>query len=193
MAIFDVIVNTDDLVVLGPPEVIDVAVSVGEQGPRGATFFAGSGDPNDTVVSTNVFGNSVTLQEGDIYINYAVGTDYAWLYIYNPKVTGDQWDEVLRLQPPIYATTYELTFAAGLGTISIPLADILPPGVTEADTDKYVVTLTPISSDPIVLTINSKSIVSTNFEIDVEGLTYTSSTWSSLAATIDISVTIAVV
>ena len=41
MAIFDVVVNTDDLVVLGPPDVIDLAISVGQQGNRGATFMRG--------------------------------------------------------------------------------------------------------------------------------------------------------
>lgn len=192
-AVFDVVVNTDDIVVLGPPDVINVSVSRGEQGPRGSTFYAGAGDPNDSVVAENVFGSSVIPNEGDVYINAATGSEYGWLYVYNPKVTGDQWDQVLRLQPPVYATVTTQSFTTGLSTIAIPIADIIPSTITGLTADNYVVTLTPINTDPTVLTINSKSIVSTNLEIVVEAIKYSSATWSNVTSTIDIAVNITVV
>lgn len=192
-AVFDVVVNTDDIVVLGPPDVINVSVSRGEQGQRGSTFYAGAGNPNDSVVSENVFGSSVTPNDGDVYINAATGSEYGWLYVYNPKVTGDQWDQVLRLQPPVYATTVTQSFTSGLTTIAIPIADIIPSTITGLTATNYVVTLTPVNSDPTVLTINSKSIVSTNLEVVVEGIKYASGSWSNLATTIDIAVNITVV
>jgi hypothetical protein len=192
-AVFDVVVNTDDIVVLGPPDVINVSVSRGEQGQRGSTFYAGAGNPNDSVVSENVFGSSVTPNDGDVYINAATGSEYGWLYVYNPKVTGDQWDQVLRLQPPVYATTVTQSFTSGLTTIAIPIADIIPSTITGLTATNYVVTLTPVNSDPTVLTINSKSIVSTNLEVVVEGIKYASAAWSNLTTTIDIAVNITVV
>ena len=192
-AVFDVVVNTDDLVVLGPPDVINVSISRGEQGPRGSTFYAGAGDPNDSVVSENVFGSAITPNEGDVYINAATGSEYGWLYLYNPKTTGDQWDQILRLQPPVYATTVSQSFTSGLSTIAIPIADIIPSTITGLTSDNYIVTLTPISTDPTVLTINSKSIVSTNLEVVVEAIKYVSSAWSNVTTTIDIEVNITVV
>ena len=81
MAIFDVVVNTDDLVVLGPPDVVDVSISIGEKGDRGATFYAASGNPNSTAISQNIFGSSVTPIAGDLFINTATGDEYGWLYI----------------------------------------------------------------------------------------------------------------
>jgi hypothetical protein len=193
MSIFDVVVNTDDLVVLGPPDVIDLAISIGQQGNRGATFYAGAGNPNDSVVSQNIFGTIITPVAGDIFINTALGSEYGWLYIYNPKIVGNQWDQVLKLQQPFYAIEEQITFTAGSATVAIPLANILPSGVTESDPDKYIVTLTPKASDPVILTVNSKSIVSTNLSISLEAIKYSSASWSALNETINIYVHIAVV
>lgn len=193
MSIFDVVVNTDDLVVLGPPDVIDLAISIGEQGNRGATFFAGSGNPNDAVISQNIFGDTVVPVAGDMFINTATGPEYGWIYIYNPKIVGDQWDQVLRLQPPIFSSAYEETFTAGTSTISVPLASILPNGVTQSNPDNYIVTITPIGSDPTVLTINSKAISGSNLDIVLEGIRYSGGTWSALSGAVDFCMNISVV
>lgn len=193
MAIFDVVVNTDDLVVLGPPDVIDLAISIGQQGSRGATFYAGAGSPNDSIVSENIFGTVITPVAGDIFINTALGAEYGWLYIYNPKVVGNQWDQVLKLQQPFYATESQSIFSAGLSTLTIPLSNILPSGVTEPDPDKYIVTITPKHSDPVAFSINSKTISSSNLQMVLEGIKFTSGTWSALNETIGLYIHIAVV
>lgn len=193
-SIFDVVVNTDDLVVLAPPTVIDVGVDFGPQGQRGATFYAGSGNPNDVSVSENVFGDVIIPSEGDIYINTAAGANYGWLFIYNPKITGDDWDQVLRLNPPIYNRSIEQTFTAGITTMSIPVSSIIPAGVVVSSPYNYVVNLTAINSDPILLTINSQSISGSNLNIVIEGIKYSGGTWSALnAQTIDISTIVTVV
>lgn len=193
-SIFDVVVNTDDLVVLAPPATIDVGVDFGPQGQRGATFYAGSGDPNDSSVSENVFGDIITPVEGDIYINTAAGANYGWLFIYNPKIVGDDWDSVLRLNPPMYTRNVEQTFTSGLTTISIPVADILPAGVIVSGPYSYIVNISPINSDPTVLTINSQTVSGSNLEIVVEGIKYSGGSWSNLnSETIDIATIITVV
>lgn len=193
-AIFDVVVNTDDLVVLAPPTQINVGVDFGPQGIRGATFYAGAGNPNDSSVSENVFGDIVTPIDGDLYINTSAGANYGWLFIYNPKVVGDNWDSVLRLNPPIYTRNIEETFISGLATISVPVADIIPSGVIISSPYDYVVNLTAINTDPTVLTINSQSISGSNLEIVLRGIKYSGGSWSNLdSETIDISTVITVV
>lgn len=194
MSIFDVVVNTDDLVVLAPPATIDVGVDFGPRGQRGATFYAGSGNPNDDSVSENVFGDIIIPTDGDLYINTAAGANYGWLFIYNPKVVGDNWDQVLRLNPPIYTRNIEQTFTSGISTISIPTASIIPSGVVVSGPYSYVASLTAISADPTVLTINSQSVSGSNLNIVVEGIKFSGGTWSVInAQTIDISTTITVV
>ena len=190
-AIFDVVVNTDDLVVLAPPAEISVGVDFGPQGTRGSTFYAGSGNPNNAAVSENVFGDVITPIEGDLYINTQAGANYGWLFIYNPKVVGDDWDSVLRLNPPIYSRNIEQTFSSGLSTISVPFTDIFP---SEMSPYSYIVNLTGINSDPVVLTITSQSIVGSNLEVVVKGIKYSGGSWSNLdSETIDIATTIMVV
>jgi hypothetical protein len=192
--VFDVVVNSDDIVVFAPPSVIDVGVDFGPQGQRGATFYAGSGSPNDIVVSENVFGDVIVPVDGDIYINTAAGANYGWLYIYNPKVSGDSWDQVLRVSPPVYNRNVEQIFTTGTGTISIPTADIVPPGVVVSGPYSYVVNLTPIGSDPIVLTINSQTVSGSNLLIVVEGIKYSGGSWIALdSEAIDIATLVTVV
>lgn len=194
MSIFDVVVNTDDIVVLAPPANINVGVNFGPEGQRGATFYAGSGNPNDSSVSENVFGDIVIPVEGDLYINTAAGANYGWLFIYNPKTVGDNWDQVLRLNPPIYSRSIEQTFSSGLSTITIPVADIIPSGVVVSGPYDYVVNLTAINSDPTILTINSQSVSGSDLNIVVEGIKYSGGSWSNLnSETIDISTIITVV
>ena len=194
MSIFDVVVNTDDLVVLAPPTIIDVGVDFGPQGTRGATFYAGSGNPNDASVEENVFGDVIVPIDGDLYINTAAGANYGWLFIYNPKVTGDDWDQVLRLSPPIYNRNVEQTFTAGVSTMVIPEEDIVPLGVVVTGPYDYVVNLTAISTDPTLLTINSQSVSSGNLNIVIEGIKYSGGTWSAMnSQTIDISTIVTVV
>lgn len=191
MSIFDVAVNTDDLVVLAPPTEINLGVDFGPQGARGATFYAGSGNPNNLSVSQNVFGDIIVPNEGDVYINTAAGPEYGWLFIYNPKVSGDDWDKVLQLNPPTYKRNIQQLFTSGTSTISIPFTDIFPLQRNPYD---YVVNLTPISSDPVVLTINSQSISGSNFQIIVEGIKYSGGSWSNInATTVNIAINITVV
>jgi hypothetical protein len=193
-AIFDVVINTDDLVVLASPATIGIGVDFGPKGQRGATFYAGSGNPNDITVSENVFGDVIIPVEGDVYINTAAGANYGWLFIYNPKVVGDNWDQVLRLNPPIYSRNVEKLFTTGLTTIAIPVADIVPPGTIISSVDNYIVNLTAINSEPTLLTVRSKVISGSNIEVIVEGVKLSGGTWSSLdAETIKVATTITVV
>ena len=193
-AIFDVVVNTDDLVVLAPPAVIDVGIDFGPQGQRGATFYAGSGNPNDSSVFDNVFGDTITPISGDLYVNVAAGANYGWLFIYNPKVVGDDWDSVLRLNPPIYSRNIEQTFSSGATVISIPTSDIIPSGVIVASAYNYIVNISPVNTIPTVLTITSQSFSGSNLNISIDGMKYVDGSWIDLnAETIKISTTITVV
>ena len=193
MAIFDVVVNTDDLVVLGPPDVIDLAVSIGQQGQRGSTFYAGAGDPNNLTISENVFAQNITPIAGDLFINIATGPEYGWLYVYNPKVVGNQWDQVLRLQSPNFASSYQKIFSLGETELSIPLSSILPPNFSQTDPDKYIVSITPIAENPTVLTIKSKSIASGNLNLTITGIEFVSSSWSSIDDPVIFSISISVI
>lgn len=187
MNIFDVVLNTDDIVVLGPPSVIDVSLDVGQQGTRGSTFYAGSGDPNSLDLS------ALDLESGDMFVNTSVASGYGWLYIYNPKLVGDQWDQVLRLQPPIYAGAHSGTFTTGTATFTIPLANIVPSDITVVSEANLIVNITPKNTNAVAASIVSKSISGTNFQFVVKAASFNGSTWSNLSGANDFLVHITVV
>lgn len=93
----DVVIQEDDLVVLGPPSTIDVSVDIGPQGDRGSTFFTGSGDPNDLTLAQFETIHGAVPVYGDIYLRIDFGADYGTFYTYNAVPGGDQWSAVLDL------------------------------------------------------------------------------------------------
>lgn len=184
--IFDVVVNTDDIVVIGPPAVIELSVDIGEEGPRGSSIWVGAGDPN--VYS---FGGS-DIQINDLYINVAISSQYGWLYVYTDSPSGNVWEEVLRLQPSIYNKNYVATFTAGIATVTIPLSDI-SAGTIVTDPDRYIVQVTPKFSDPISLSLNSVSVSGSDLVVSVEAIKAVSLTWSALTGSVTLGVTVTVV
>lgn len=190
-SIFDVLLNTDDITVLGPPSQVDVSVGIGEKGTRGSQFFAGSGNPN----TPGVLPAEEEILIGDVFINNSTASEFSWLYVYTaaPTLGGATWSPVLRLQPSMYTRHIDATFdGSGIATMTIPLEDIVSD-VIISDVERYVVQITPIFSDPVSISINSKSIVSDNLNIVIEAIKYSSSAWSALTGVVELGVTISVV
>jgi len=94
----DIVLENDDIVVLGPPTSIDIAVDIGPQGPRGSRTFTGAADPNTYTTSQfeTIYGNVPVY--GDIFIRTSSGSDYGLFYMYNTlAIGGPIWQEVLRV------------------------------------------------------------------------------------------------
>jgi hypothetical protein len=188
MSIFDVVLNTDEITVLSTPTSIDVAFDYGATGERGSKIFAGSGNPN-----IDISWGSIELLPYDLFINISANSKFSWLYQYVSKPTGFTWEAILKLQPSIFSKKITTTFDAfGLTTINIPLSDIVSD-TTYADPEKYIVQITGMTTNPIALTINSKSIVSTNLQIVVEAVTCSSLTWSALTGAQDLMLNVTVI
>lgn len=93
----DVVLQEDDLVVLGPPSSIDIAVDVGAKGDRGGTTFNGAFDPNTISLAqfNSIYGKTPVY--GDIFIRIDYGADYGTFYSYATVPGGDQWVPILDL------------------------------------------------------------------------------------------------
>lgn len=118
----EVLVSTDEISVVGPPNTVEVLVDIGPQGIRGNKFIVGSGDPNASTTSGVLFGNSLILN--DMYINTTPGADYGYLYQYVRQPGGTQWIQVLDMNPVLYSETHLTTYTAGAAQISIPISNI---------------------------------------------------------------------
>jgi hypothetical protein len=193
MSFFNVILEDEDFVVLGPPNQIDVSVNVGKEGPRGSRFFVGYGDPNlpDVVPSGEI------PQIGDVFINGSTAGRYGWLYIYSrtpasSATSANQWVPALRLQPSIYVRNSLVIFSAGTAVISIPISNITPDFIV-ADIEKYIINITPQHPNPISFSITNKEIIGANVVFTVKAVEYASLAWSDLSGTVLLGINISVV
>lgn len=193
MNIFDVVIDTEDLLVLGPVDNVELQVDIGPTGKRGSKYFVGSGDPN----TPGVIPETEEIQIGDFFINSSTAsTDYGWLYV---RQAGQNnvvsWVKAVQLQPAMYANNFNTTFSNGLGTISIPLIDVVSQGAS-TNTNKYVVQLTAINAEPVLVTLQQKRIPSPNFNtlfLDVRAIRFSLGEWIPVSADINIGVTISVI
>jgi hypothetical protein len=120
----DVLLNTEDVVVLGPPEAVDVLVDIGPQGTRGSRILVGSGEPNALTTNGTIFGQQLILN--DIYINTSSGSNYGYMFQYISSPGGNVWVEVLRISPAIYSSIQNANFVDGFASLSIPVQTITP-------------------------------------------------------------------
>lgn len=182
----NVVVNTDEITVLGPPTIIDVAVDVGEKGQRGSRIYTGIGDPADLSLTD--------IQPYDIYINTSTGNQFSWIYQYVAGISSYSWQPILKMQPYLYSTQVSATFTSGNASIVIPISSITSvSGIS--DVSKYVVQVTPVYSKPIALTISSKSINVgiTELTINLSAVEFTSTTPALSSGTIPLEITISMV
>jgi hypothetical protein len=189
MSVFDVLVDSEDIVVLGPPASINVSLGIGEKGTRGSKFFVGSGDPNTLGIIPSI----EELNLGDVFINTSTTSEFAWLYLYVFTPSGNIWTPALRLQPSIYVRNADVTFGGdGIANIIIPLADIVSDTIV-TDVNRFVVQITAINSNPVAIAVNSKTVSVSNLTINVEAVEFVSSAWSPLTGLVELAITISVV
>lgn len=97
----DVVVQQDDLVVLGPPSSIDVAIDIGPQGEAGSQIFAGGQDPNTLTAAQFESTYGERPQYRDIFISNEAGNSYGTFYQYVASTGVDQWDAVLNISDAV--------------------------------------------------------------------------------------------
>jgi hypothetical protein len=90
----NLVVQTDEISVFAPPNIIDVQVDIGPQGQRGNKFYVASGNPNTNTV---VFVNDPPLL-GDFYIRNDEGPEYGQFYKYVPSLNTNQWEIDFNMQ-----------------------------------------------------------------------------------------------
>ena len=178
----DIILDTDELSVLGGPSTISLDVGIGPQGTRGSQIFVGSGQPNDpdTVIgqTPNIF---------DLYINLAPADDeYRYLYQYQNVDGSDTWVKLLNLVPESYSDNNFVDFESGVGIVNIPVLAITGTGSTVGITgEDFNVQATMSGSIPAALSVSVATDLvdfddASTIEITITGLEYVSGSWADI-------------
>ena len=177
----DVLLNTEDVVVLGPPETIDVLVDIGPQGTRGTKFIVGSGEPNSQTSSGVLLGQTLILN--DMYIDTSPGEDYGFLYQYVSQPGGNTWTEVLRIRPAIYSAVETVSFSSGNGSITVPIANIVTVTGSPLTASNFSVQYQIEGANPIASSLEIPALAGagTNLVINLHASQYSGGSWSALS------------
>lgn len=185
----EVLVNTDDITVLGPPAEVKVQLDIGATGVRGSQVFVGTGHPNEVSIGQTPILN-------DLYINNAPGDEYSYLYQYISSLGTNTWIPILKVNPTIYSANHLQTFTAGSTTITIPVANIVQITGTPLTEENFSIKFSVGHSNPVAASISTVAITGTsneNLSISLQAAELDSGTWEDLSATVTVHVLITVI
>lgn len=179
-----VVLNNEDLTVIGPPEQIAVSVDFGEKGDPGSQTYVGIGDPNEVAIG-------FTPVLNDIYINASPDANYSYLYQYVSQPGGNVWVKVLRINPALYSNIYTTTFTTGSGAVQIPLADITT--ATGLTSSSFSIQHSIEHANATASSISSVSLASGTLTINIKASQISGTTVSNLTGTAKIHLFISII
>jgi len=149
----DVLLDNDDITVLGPPETVELLIDVGATGTRGSQVFVGVGNPN-----TEGVGQTPLLN--DLYINTSPGANYGYLYQYVSQPGANIWIEVLELNPTIYSVNHTTTYVNGIAQIVIPISNITSE--TSLTASNFSVQFSIVNDNPVAASMSIPALAGNN-------------------------------
>lgn len=185
----EVLVNTEDITVLGPPPEVKVQLDVGATGTRGSQVFVGTGNPNSVVIGQTPILN-------DLYINNAPGDEYSYLYQYVSSLGTNTWIPILKVNPTIYSANHLQTFTSGQSTISIPIANIVQVTGTPLTEENFSIKFSIGHSNPVAASISLVAITGASndtLSITLKAAELDSGTWEDLSSTVTVHTLITVI
>ncbi len=150
----EIVLTTEDLVVLGGPDTINLEVDFGPEGDRGSLIFVGNGKPDviDIGQDPNVF---------DLYINLLTTDDeYLMIYQYVDVLGTLQWQTLTKLIPNTYVANKSIDFSTA-NYCHIPVAEIVDPsyvGGVSASNFSVQTTFSTSEGYPIVSSIKTEIV-----------------------------------
>lgn len=182
----DVLLNTDQITVLGSPELIDLVLDIGPQGDRGSQVFVGLGNPN-------VINIGQTPNLNDLYINSSPGSNYGYLYQYVSQPGGYTWIEILKISPTIYTEIRYTTFSDGTATITIPVANITT--TTGLSAENFAVRYSIAHTNPIASSMSIPTLTGEGdtLVINMSAVESASGIWQDLDSAVTVHLFISIV
>jgi hypothetical protein len=184
----NVVLDTNELTVLGPPDSIDLQVDVGAKGDEGSYIYSGTGDPN---VVTGPF---VSREERLSDIFFRVDNNTFYQYISLPG--GSQWEVISNVNPLIYNLIKNVNFTAGSGSTSILLNSFFPNAPEILTPENISIQLTTEGTNPAVVSLNSKAItsgVTRSLLLEFVAAEYVAGTWENMSGSANLALTVNIV
>jgi hypothetical protein len=185
----DVLLDTQDIRVLGGPSIVNLELDFGKEGARGSEIYAGYGKP---------VGNNLppSFQLRDLYINIEPSDDeYSCVYQYvtnvaDPDAPSDDWVIILRIIPLTFNINTNLQFVDGVAMFALPLSNLISPEALSQITEEIInVQVTLESLFPTAISISGLNIqtiqtpATTILQIAFSAAELDGASWSPLEGT----------
>jgi hypothetical protein len=182
----DVLLNNDEITVLGSPAVVELLVDIGPKGDAGSQVLVGLGNPNLISIGQ-------TPKLNDLYINASPGANYGYLYQYVLQPGGETWVEVLKISPTIYTEIRTTVFTSGSASINIPISSI--SSVTGLTAENFAVRYSIAHSNPIASSMQIPALSGSGdtLVINLDGVESSSGTWQNLSGEVTVHLFISIV
>ena len=178
----DVVLTTDELLVLSGPSSVNVEVDFGPEGERGSLFFVSVGNPNTALTGQ-------TPKAKDLCVNILKTDDeYSYVYQYNSDgANGFQWYPIIKLSPLQYNKILTGTFVDGSKVFNIPVSYIVDEETSQTLTSaNFNITYSIPNDNPIASSIEIGSFTNDLVSglqvlpVTVNAVEYTGSAWQDL-------------
>jgi len=179
----EVVLTTDELLVLSGPSSVNVEVDFGPEGERGSLFYVSVGNPN-----TNLVGQ--TPKAKDLCVNVLkTDNEYSYIYQYNSDgAEGFQWYPIIKLNPIQYNKILTGTFVDGSKVFNIPVSYIVDEETSQTLTSaNFNITYNIPNENPISSSIEIGSFINDPISglqvipVTVNAIEYTGSAWQNLS------------
>jgi hypothetical protein len=178
----DVVLTTDELLVLSGPSSVNVEVDFGPEGERGSLFYVSVGNPNTALIGQ-------TPKAKDLCVNVLkTDNEYSYVYQYNSDgANGFQWYPIIKLSPLQYNKILTGTFVDGSKVFNIPVNYIVDEETSQTLTSaNFNITYSIPNDNPIASSIEIGSFTNDPVSglqvipVTVNAVEYASSTWQNL-------------
>jgi hypothetical protein len=179
----DVLLSSDDLLVIGGPTSIDLQLDYGSKGTRGSQIFLSNGNPN---TGGNILDTPLI---NDVAINTSAADTEEYLYLYQYKYVDAvlAWHPYLKLLPNQFNANYSVVFTAGVGTVTVEIPSIALPTTGAAySASNFNIQATVSNSSPTAVSVEIGTVTPGDvytLPITLRAAQYSSSTWSSVNST----------
>jgi hypothetical protein len=178
----DVVLTTDELLVLSGPSSVNVEVDFGPEGERGSLFYVSVGNPNTALTGQ-------TPKAKDLCVNVLkTDNEYSYVYQYNSDgANGFQWYPIIKLSPLQYNKILTGTFVDGSKVFNIPVNYIVDEETSQTLTSaNFNITYSIPNSNPLASSIEIGSFTNDPISglqvipVTVNAVEYVSSAWQDL-------------
>lgn len=177
----EVLLSSDDLVVLGGPAEISLDVDFGPKGDRGSLIFYGLGKPDENLTLPE------DLRPYDTYINASPSdSEYQFLYQYISADGGTpSWVKIFKLITNTHSQNYSRNFIDGTASVNVPVSLIVPEGlIGDVPAENFSVQANIINDNPVSLSTTVSEIIIEDDQsvlpIAFSAIEYESGSWQNL-------------